>query len=74
MQRDFGAGRRQLLSLLLPCFYTELQCPSSKLQGSLDMNLLSLLQCILQLLWLQKEMASCGTRLPREVSPSLGIS
>lgn len=39
MQTDCGAGRRQLLILRLPCFYTELQCPSSKLPGSFDMNL-----------------------------------
>lgn len=73
MQTDRGAGRRQLLSLLLPCFYTELQHPSSKLPGSLEMNLLPLLQCILQLLWPQKEMACCGTHLPRQVPLSLGI-
>lgn len=74
MQADSSTGRRLLLTLLLPCFYTELQCPpSSELLGSLDVNFLHLLQCILQLLWPQEEMACCGTHLPREVFPSLAI-
>lgn len=73
MQADSNRGRRLLLSLLLPCFYTKLQCLSSELLGSLDVNFLYLLPCISQLLWPQKEMACCGIHLPREVFPSLGI-